>query len=161
MTKSSSTVDVSELTIRLYDPSGVYTDAKEPIDITRGLKALRAAWITEREDTEQLPGISSAYGQQRLNDPQLQALRIARAHLPRRARAGGNVSQMHYARKGIITPEVEFIVIRENLVREFARLNPASTTLQASTGVIPIQQVSTALEEKAVEFRKAGSELYS
>lgn len=103
--------------IRLYDPSGVYTDANEPIDITRGLQALRATWIDERADTEQLAGISSTYGQQRLRDPQLQALRMARTPLPRRARTGTNVSQMHYARKGIITPEMEFIAIRENLVR--------------------------------------------
>ena len=103
--------------IRLYDPSGIYTDPAVAIDITRGLLPLRGAWINERADTEALPGISSAYGRERLNDPELQALRMAHAPVPRRAKAGANVSQMHYARKGIITPEMEYIAIRENLVR--------------------------------------------
>ena len=103
--------------LRLFDASGVYTDPAVSIDITRGLASLRAAWIDERADTEVLPGISSAYGRERLNDPSLSALRMAHAPAPRRARAGANVSQMHYARKGIITPEMEYIAIRENLVR--------------------------------------------
>ncbi|HEX5285828.1 MAG TPA: phosphomethylpyrimidine synthase ThiC, partial [Polaromonas sp.] len=103
--------------LRLYDPSGVYTDPLAPIDITRGLAPLRGAWIAERADTEALPGISSAYGRERLNDAALSALRMAHAPVPRRAKAGANVSQMHYARRGIITPEMEYIAIRENLVR--------------------------------------------
>jgi phosphomethylpyrimidine synthase len=103
--------------LRLYDASGVYTDPASPIDITRGLPPLRGAWINERQDTEALPGISSAYGRERLNDPALAALRMAHAPVPRRAKAGANVSQMHYARKGIITPEMEYIAVRENLVR--------------------------------------------
>ncbi|MDP3707427.1 MAG: phosphomethylpyrimidine synthase ThiC, partial [Polaromonas sp.] len=103
--------------LRLYDASGVYTDPAAPIDITRGLSPLRAAWIAERLDTEALPGISSAYGRERLNDPALSALRMAHAPVPRRAKLGANVSQMHYARKGIITPEMEYIAVRENLVR--------------------------------------------
>ena len=103
--------------LRLFDSSGVYTDPAASIDITRGLAPLRAAWIDERQDTEALPGISSVYGRERLNDPALAALRMTDAPVPRRAKAGANVSQMHYARKGIITPEMEFIAIRENLVR--------------------------------------------
>jgi phosphomethylpyrimidine synthase len=103
--------------LRLYDSSGVYTDPLAPIDITRGLSPLRGAWIAERLDTEALPGISSAYGRERLNDPALIALRMAHAPVPRRAKLGANVSQMHYARKGIITPEMEYIAVRENLVR--------------------------------------------
>jgi phosphomethylpyrimidine synthase len=103
--------------LRLYDSSGVYTDPLAPIDITRGLSPLRGAWIAERLDTEALPGISSAYGRERLNDPALTALRMAHAPVPRRAKLGANVSQMHYARKGIITPEMEYIAVRENLVR--------------------------------------------
>ncbi len=103
--------------LRLYDASGVYTDPAAPIDITRGLLPLRGAWISERGDTEALPGISSAYGRERLNDPALAALRMAHAPVPRRAKFGANVSQMHYARKGIITPEMEYIAVRENLVR--------------------------------------------
>jgi len=103
--------------LRLYDPSGIYTDPAAPIDITRGLSPLRGAWIVERADTELLAGISSAYGRERLNDPALIALRMAHAPAPRRAKAGANVSQMHYARQGIITPEMEYIAVRENLVR--------------------------------------------
>ena len=103
--------------LRLYDASGVYTDPSVQIDITRGLAPLRGAWINEREDTEALPGISSAYGLERLNDPLLAPLRMAHAPVPRRAKPGMNVSQMHYARKGIITPEMEYIAVRENLVR--------------------------------------------
>jgi phosphomethylpyrimidine synthase len=103
--------------IRLYDTSGIYTEPPVAIDITRGLQPLRGAWINERGDTAALPGISSAYGRERLNDPALAALRMAHAPVPRRAKAGMNVSQMHYARKGVITPEMEYIAIRENLVR--------------------------------------------
>ena len=103
--------------LRLFDSSGVYTDPLASIDITRGLAPLRGAWINERADTEALPGISSAYGRERLNDPSLSALRMSHSPVPRRAKAGANVSQMHYARKGIITPEMEYIAIRENLVR--------------------------------------------
>ncbi len=103
--------------LRLFDASGVYTDPDVTIDVTRGLQPLRGAWINERQDTEALDGISSAYGRERLNDPALDALRMAKAPVPRRAKPGMNVSQMHYARKGIITPEMEYIAIRENLVR--------------------------------------------
>ncbi|NMM09088.1 MAG: phosphomethylpyrimidine synthase ThiC [Polaromonas sp.] len=103
--------------LRLYDSSGVYTDPSAPIDITRGLAPLRSAWIAERLDTEALPGITSAYGRERLNDPALSALRMAHTPVPRRARTGANVSQMHYARKGIITAEMEYIAVRENLIR--------------------------------------------
>ena len=103
--------------LRLYDCSGIYTDPSQPIDVTRGLPALRAKWIEERQDTQALSGISSVYGQQRLHDSRLSALRMAQSPVPRRAKSGANVTQMHYARKGIITPEMEFIAIRENLVR--------------------------------------------
>ena len=103
--------------LRVYDASGPYTDPLAAIDITRGLPALRSAWIDERADTQALPGISSAYGRERLSDPALAALRMAHAPVPRRAVAGANVSQMHYARRGIVTPEMEFIARRENLVR--------------------------------------------
>ena len=103
--------------LRVYDASGPYTDPAANIDITRGLPGLRSSWIADRADTEALPGISSAYGRQRLADPALAALRMQAAPTPRRAKAGANVSQMHYARRGIITPEMEYIAVRENLVR--------------------------------------------
>jgi len=103
--------------LRVYDASGPYTDPQATIDITRGLPGLRSSWIADRADTEALPGISSAYGRQRLADPALAALRMQAAPTPRRAKAGANVSQMHYARRGIVTPEMEYIAVRENLVR--------------------------------------------
>ncbi|MBX9811440.1 MAG: phosphomethylpyrimidine synthase ThiC [Burkholderiales bacterium] len=101
----------------VYDTSGPYTDPAVKIDIRNGLPALRAKWIEERGDTEELAGPTSRYGVERLNDPRLAELRFNLKRKPRRARAGMNVSQMHYAKKGIVTPEMEFIAIRENLRR--------------------------------------------
>jgi len=101
----------------VYDTSGPYTDPDARIDIRRGLAPLRARWIEERGDTERLDGPSSRYGRERLSDPKLAGLRFDLARTPRRARAGANVTQMHYARRGIVTPEMEFVAIRENLRR--------------------------------------------
>ena len=98
----------------VYDTSGPYTDPAAGIDLRQGLPALRAPWIAERGDSEQLPQPSSAFGRQREGDSRLDAVRFGHRPAPRRALAGGNVSQMHYARRGIITPEMEFIAIREN-----------------------------------------------
>ena len=103
--------------ITVYDASGPYGDPESQIDIRRGLAPVRTAWIEERGDTEVLAGPSSAFGRERLADPELTALRFDLRRAPRRARAGANVSQMHYARRGIVTPEMEFIAIRENLRR--------------------------------------------
>ena len=100
--------------IFVYDTSGAYTDPNAEIDIRKGLPALRGDWIAERDDTELLDGPTSDYGKQRLEDEKLRALRFDLHRTPRRAKPGQNVSQMHYARKGIITPEMEFIAIREN-----------------------------------------------
>ena len=102
----------------VYDTSGPYTDPSVAIDIRSGLPALRAKWIEERNDTEQLDGPSSSFGQTRQTDPELAAMRFNLSRLPRRAKPGRNVSQMHYARQGIITPEMEYIAIRENQRRE-------------------------------------------
>ena len=101
----------------VYDTSGPYTDPCVTIDIRAGLTPIRAAWINERNDTELLTGPSSAFGQTRLNDPKLVALRFNLHRQPRRAKAGKNVTQMHYARQGIVTPEMEYIAIRENMLR--------------------------------------------
>lgn len=100
--------------IVVYDPSGVYTDPQVDIDVCQGLPKIRQAWIAQRNDTEVLSTASSYYGQFRRTDPQLQALRFRGNHQPRRAKVGQNVTQMHYARRGMITPEMEFIAIREN-----------------------------------------------
>jgi len=103
--------------ITVYDCSGPYSDPAAKIDIRTGLAPMRAGWIAERNDTEELPGPSSAFGIERLADAKLAELRFNLQRKPRRARAGMNVSQMHYARKGIVTAEMEFVAIRENLRR--------------------------------------------
>jgi len=104
--------------ICVYDCSGPYTDPQAKIDIRKGLPALRQQWIEERGDSEELPALSSAYGRSREADPALADMRFDLKRKPRRAKAGMNVSQMHYARRGIVTPEMEFIAIRENQLRE-------------------------------------------
>ena len=104
--------------IFVYDTSGPYTDPAVKVDIRSGLPALRQPWIEARGDTEALTGPSSRYGQERLADPKLASLRFNLARQPRRAKSGMNVTQMHYARRGIITPEMEYIAIRENQRRE-------------------------------------------
>src|SRR6187431_1513782 len=104
--------------IYVYDTSGPYTDPAAHIDIRSGLTPVREKWITERNDTEWLPDLTSAYGRSRAADPKLAELRFNLKRHPRRAKAGMNVSQMHYARKGIITPEMEYIAIRETQRRE-------------------------------------------
>jgi len=100
--------------VTVYDTSGPYTDPAVEIDLKKGLPRLRESWITGRGDVEQLPGFSAEYCNQRLADPALDALRFEHIRPPLRARAGQNVTQLHYARKGIVTPEMEYIAIREN-----------------------------------------------
>ena len=101
--------------IYVYDTSGPYTDPEAQVDIRRGLPPLRRAWIEERGDTEELPGPTSAHAQARLRDPATAGLRFpGLARTPRRAKPGANVTQLHYARRGLVTPEMEFIAIREN-----------------------------------------------
>jgi phosphomethylpyrimidine synthase len=104
--------------LAVYDTSGPYTDPDARIDIRHGLPALRAEWIGARSDTTTLDAPTSAYGRARLADPALAGLRFHLHRPPRRAKAGANVTQMHYARRGIVTPEMEFIAIRENQLRE-------------------------------------------
>ena len=104
--------------VLVYDTSGPYTDPNYEIDIRDGLPELRKAWIENRNDTVLLTGPTSSYGQKRQDDPMLDSMRFNLKRQPRRAKQGQNVSQMHYAKKGIITPEMEFIAIRENQRRE-------------------------------------------
>jgi len=104
--------------VTVYDCSGPYSDPDATIDIRKGLGTPRAAWIAERNDTELLDGPTSDYGRQRLADEKLDALRFELHRQPRRAQAGRNVTQMHYARQGIVTPEMEYVAIRENLRRK-------------------------------------------
>ena len=100
--------------ILVYDTSGVYTDPNVEIDLNKGLPRLRERWIDERGDTEELPALTSEFGRQRLNDILTQDLRFAHITKPKRAKAGKNITQMHYAKRGIITPEMEYVAIREN-----------------------------------------------
>ncbi len=100
--------------VTVYDTSGPYTDPSVQIDVKAGLPRLREKWIKARLDVDELSEISSEYGKQRLADPALDALRFAYSKRPLKAKEGQNVSQMHYARKGIVTAEMEYIAIREN-----------------------------------------------
>ncbi len=115
----------------VYDTSGPYTDPDVTIDIRSGLAPLRSGWIEERGDTVELEQLSSAYGRARLADAELRGMRFDLHRKPRRAKPGSNVSQMHYARRGLVTAEMEFIAIRENLRREEALATlPAIVTRQ-------------------------------
>jgi len=100
--------------VTVYDTSGPYTDPQANIDLAAGLAAVRSRWIEERADTEQLAGLSSAFGRSRQHDARLDAVRFPGRTLPRRAIGTANVTQMHYARRGIVTPEMEYVAIREN-----------------------------------------------
>ncbi len=100
--------------VTVYDTSGPYTDPNVTIDITKGLPRLREEWIKQRGDVDQLNAFTSEYCNQRLADKKLDELRFEHIKMPYRAKAGANVSQMHYAKNGIITPEMEYIAIREN-----------------------------------------------
>ncbi|ENL1651032.1 TPA: phosphomethylpyrimidine synthase ThiC [Raoultella ornithinolytica] len=107
--------------IPVYDTSGPYGDPNIPIDVHQGLAKLRQPWIDARNDSEPLSHRSSAYSQQRLADDGLDELRFSRLLTPKRARAGRRVTQLHYARRGLVTPEMEFIALRENMGRERIR----------------------------------------
>ena len=104
--------------VMVYDTSGPYTDPDYQIDIRNGLPSLRSQWIEERDDTEFLEGPTSIFGHERKTNPELAKMRFNLLRQPRRAKIGKNVSQMHYARQGIVTPEMEYIAIRENQRRE-------------------------------------------
>lgn len=100
--------------VMVYDTSGVYTDPNVEIDLNKGLPSVRQTWIEARNDTDVLSSLSSDFGQARLKDIRTAEIRFAHIQNPRRAKAGKNVTQMHYAKQGIITPEMEYIAIREN-----------------------------------------------
>ncbi|MEW8263821.1 MAG: phosphomethylpyrimidine synthase ThiC [Candidatus Thiodiazotropha taylori] len=110
--------------IPIYDTSGPFTDPQQTIDLMQGMPDLRTPWIEARGDTQQLDGPTSEYGQSRQNDPELAHLRFEHIRAPRRAKAGANVTQMHYARQGIVTPEMEFVAIRENCRLQELREDP-------------------------------------
>ena len=99
--------------IPIYDCSGPYTDPDATIDLRAGLPSVRGAWIEERGDTEQLSDLTSTFGRERALDAKTEHLRFEHVHRPRRAKSGQTVTQLHYARKGIVTPEMEYVAIRE------------------------------------------------
>jgi phosphomethylpyrimidine synthase len=111
--------------IPVYDTSGAFSDPDVEIDLMKGMPNVRTNWILERNDTEELDGPTSEYGTQRQDDPALTHLRFEHIQKPRRALAGKNVSQMYYARQGIITPEMEYVAIRENQRLTELRADPA------------------------------------
>ncbi len=122
----SATVDVKNnqipnAPVRVYDTSGPFTDSNIVINISKGLPALRSSWITEREDVETLPSCSSKYQQEREKDPNLIPIRFPQTIKPLKAKEGHNVTQMHYAKKGIVTAEMEYIAIREGVDAELIR----------------------------------------
>ena len=104
--------------VYVYDTSGAYTDPKIEIDLEKGLPRLRESWITERNDVERLSEITSQYGRSRTADKSLDPIRFKHVQLPYRAKTGKEITQMYYAKKGIITPEMEYVAIRENLQNE-------------------------------------------
>ena len=110
--------------VMVYDTSGPYTDPNVIIDVRKGLNSVRENWILERDDTQLLDGLSSQYGLERAANSRLDSLRFNLERKPRKAKEGCNVTQLHYARKGIITPEMEYIAIRENMKLVEAKLNP-------------------------------------
>jgi phosphomethylpyrimidine synthase len=114
--------------VTVYDTSGAYTDPNIDIDIKKGLPRLREQWILERNDVEILSEISSEYGKQRLHNEKLDHLRFEYLHQPKRAKKGANVSQLYYAKQGIVTPEMEYIAIRENQRLEL--INNQTKTMQ-------------------------------
>ena len=101
--------------VYIYDTSGPFSDPNIEIDLKKGLPRIREQWIIDRNDTEQLSEVTSEYGKQRLADHSLDSLRFEHIQLPRRAKAGKSISQMAYAKAGIITPEMEYVAIRENM----------------------------------------------
>jgi len=112
-TRSAADLEANP-TIFVYDPSGPFTDPDAAIDVRRGLPPLRARWIDERGDTELLERPSSEYRRRQMADGSLDPVRFPSPRVPRRALAGRRVTQMHYARRGEVTPEMEFVAIRES-----------------------------------------------
>ena len=110
-----TTTHISNEPVNIYDTSGPYSDPSKKTDITQGIERIRSPWIEERGDTEQLKALSSEYGRKRASDPNLNDIRFPSTHLPLIAKKGHKLSQMYYARQGIITREMEYVAIRERM----------------------------------------------
>lgn len=142
--------------IPVYDTSGPYGDEAAVIDLTQGLPDIRSAWIAERGDSERLPGLSSEYGRSRAADEKTAHLRFARITQPLRAKAGRNVTQMHYARRGVITPEMEFVAIRERMKLDELAANPEyARLLKQHTGQTFAPHFPLRAEDITPEFVRA------
>ncbi len=131
--------------LTVYDPSGPYTDPDVTINVRQGLSPLRKEWILDRHDVEELPEVTSIYGQKRSTDSSLDAIRFALSRKPLRAKSGMNVTQMHYARKGIVTPEMEYIAIRENQWREAQARAPQKNSVMRGVEQHPGQAWGAAI----------------
>jgi phosphomethylpyrimidine synthase len=133
--------EIPNAPLLVYDTSGPYTDPAAAIDLRRGLAPLRRPWIEERGDVVELPTVSSEYGRRRAADPRLDGVRFAAPRRPLCARPGANVTQMHYARRGVVTPEMEFIAIRENQARaaaaDVAAASAAGGSSRAGASALP------------------------
>ena len=136
--------------VRVYDPSGPYTDPAVAIDLERGLPGVRP-WLDRWAELETLPHVSSAYGRARESDPRLQALRMATPRRPRVARTGRNVTQLHAARKGIVTPEMEAVALRENLGAEQAQ--PSHHRGQAFGATLPAKVTPELVRDEVARGR--------
>ena len=128
--------------VRLYDTSGVYTDDAVKIDLKKGLPRLRDQWLSKRDDLQKLDDFTSVYSKLRLNDPALEALRFQPKNLPYKAKKGCEITQMALAKKGVITPEMEYVAIRENLAsgkKENSYITPEFVRQEVAAGraVIP------------------------
>ncbi len=142
--------------VTVYDTSGAYTDPNVEIDVRKGLPRLRENWILARNDVEELPAISSEYGQERANNSKLDHLRFEHIRKPLRAKSGQNVSQLHYARKGIITPEMEYIAIRENQRIQLQNEELAKQHLGQSFGAnTPIREITPEFVRQEVALGRA------
>ncbi len=128
--------------VRLYDTSGPYTDPEAAVDLHRGLAPVCARWVEERGDSEELAAPSSAYGRARVSELRAAELRFRGGRRPRRALPGANVSQMHYARRGLVTPEMEYIAIRENLARRQLPGQPADYHAGESFGAAVPREIT-------------------
>ena len=120
-TSETNGADAPRKTFLVYDTSGPYTDPEAQIDIRKGLQAMRTPWVLERQDAEELEDFSCEFSRQKASDPALNGKIFHHTRKVLRAKSGRNVSQMHYARKGIITPEMEYVAIRENQAKELDR----------------------------------------
>ncbi len=155
MSRSSEQQDVADANpaIRIYDTSGPYTDPDVVIDVHKGLEPLRLDWIHARGDIEELPQLTSAYGRMREGDTATEKIRFQRTRKPLRAKTGGRVTQMHYAKKGVVTPEMEFIAIRENMKAAEARDIAAQHPGQSWGAAIPKEITPDFVREEVARGR--------